>query len=74
MSGRSTINFNSSDAIPCCLGAKLKIDNALQASQAILDHWDKTRERSKIRWHFSKLEGYISDEFRSIEFTDEKTE
>lgn len=55
MSGRSTIKFNS---------------NALQDSQASFDHWDKAREQSKIRWHFSKMEGYISDEFRSIEFAD----
>ena len=70
MLGRSTIKFNSSDAIPGCLEAKLKIDNALQDSQASFDHWDKARDQSKIKWHSSKLEGYISDEFRSIEFAD----
>ena len=34
------------------------------------DNWDKFRERSKTRWHPSKLEGYVSDEFRSVEFAD----
>jgi hypothetical protein len=70
MSGRSTINFNTSDVTSDCLKAKVEIDNELQNSQASFDHWDKAREQSNIRWHSSKLEGYISDEFRSIEFSD----
>jgi len=32
--------------------------------------WSKFREQSIIRWHLSELEGYISDEFRSVKFAD----
>jgi len=34
------------------------------------DNWDKFRERSKTKWHHSGLKGYVSNEFRSVEFTD----
>jgi hypothetical protein len=30
---------------------------------------DKFREEQR-KWHLSKLEGYVSDEFRNIEFAD----
>jgi hypothetical protein len=36
----------------------------------IKESWDKFREHSITRWHPSKLEGYVSDEFRSVEFAD----
>ena len=31
---------------------------------------NKLNAQSITRWHLSKLEGYVSDEFRNIEFAD----
>lgn len=34
------------------------------------ESWNKFNEQSITRWHPSELEGYLSDEFRNIEFAD----
>ncbi len=41
----------------------------IQANQTI-ESCNKLNEQSITRWHLSKLEGYVSDEFRNIEFAD----
>ena len=43
---------------------------SIPTNQTKEESWDKFREHSITRWHSSKLEGYVSDEFRSVEFTD----
>ena len=40
-----------------------------RANQTI-ESSNKLNEQSITRWHPSKLEGYVSDEFRNIEFAD----
>jgi hypothetical protein len=50
-----------------------KAENPINSSNIQIEeekNWDKFRERSMSRWHPSKLEGYVSDEFRSVEFAD----
>ncbi len=39
-------------------------------NQENTDHWDKYRERCKIKWHPSQLNGYVSNEFRNVKYTD----
>lgn len=41
----------------------------IRANQTI-ESCNKLNEQSITRWHLSKLEGYVSDEFRNIEFAD----
>jgi hypothetical protein len=41
----------------------------IRANQTI-ESCSKLNEQSLIRWHPSRLKGYVSDEFRNVEFAD----
>ncbi len=47
----------------------IKNPTSIPANQT-KESWDKFRECSMTKWHPSKLEGYVSEELRSVKLVD----
>lgn len=65
----SEANRNSLWGVNRCINNdRTKIPSSISNNE-IDGNRDKFREQ-KRKWHPSKLEGYVSDEFRNVEFAD----